>query len=181
MIRLLIVDDHPVVRQGLEQLFATVPDVQVVGTAEDGNVAVAQARALTPDVILMDIGMPNCDGVDATRQIMDANPGNKIVILTAYGNESRILPALHAGALGYLHKHTAPEDVIKAVRGAHAGDPIPSPHVGGMLSDRRPERDAARPPEGGMSRVERTRGPVRARLDAVLGQVRTAARIQVAR
>ena len=181
MIRLLIVDDHPVVRQGLEQLFATVPDVQVVGTAEDGNVAVAQARALTPDVILMDIGMPNCDGVDATRQIMGADPANKIVILTAYSNESRILPALHAGALGYLHTHTAPEDVIKAVRGAHAGDPIPGPRAGGMLSDRRPERDGARPPDVGMSRLERTRGLVRARLDAAQRQIRTTARIQVAR
>ena len=125
MIRLLIVDDHAVVRQGLEQLFGTVPDVSVVGTAVDGRAAVAQVDELLPDVVLMDIGMPRLDGVDATREILAEHPEVKIVILTSYTDENRILEAVHAGALGYLLKHSDPYDVIEAVRAAGTGDPVP--------------------------------------------------------
>jgi DNA-binding NarL/FixJ family response regulator len=127
MIRLLIVDDHVVVRQGLEQLFATVPEVEVVGVAADGGQAVLQADRLAPDVVLMDVGMPKVDGVEATRQITAAHPGSRIVILTAYGDKDRIQAALQAGASGYLLKHSPPEDVVRAVQLVHAGGTVAPP------------------------------------------------------
>jgi DNA-binding NarL/FixJ family response regulator len=118
--RLLIVDDHVIIRQGLEHLFATVADVEVIGTAADGEQAVAQARALAPDVVLMDIGMPNLDGIGATRCLMAAHPELKIVILTASGGP-RVQLALDAGARGYVPKHSSPEAVVRAVQVVHDG------------------------------------------------------------
>jgi DNA-binding NarL/FixJ family response regulator len=126
-IRLLIVDDHQIVRQGLEQLFGTVPGVEVVGVAEDGRQAVLQADRLTPDVVLMDVGMPKIDGVEATRQITAAHPGSRIVMLTAYGDQDRIQAALQAGASGYLLKHSDPEDVVRAVQLVHGGGTLQPP------------------------------------------------------
>jgi DNA-binding NarL/FixJ family response regulator len=123
-VRLLIVDDHVVIRQGLVQLFDTIPDVEVIGTAEDGEQAVEQALALAPDVVLMDIGMPKLDGIAATRHLMALHPGLKIVILTAYGSGHRVQLALDAGALGYVPKHSPPEAVVRAVHAAHAGGPL---------------------------------------------------------
>jgi DNA-binding NarL/FixJ family response regulator len=119
--RLLIVDDHAIIRQGLEQLFATVADVEVIGTAADGEQAVAQAEALAPDVVLMDIGMPKLDGVGATRSLMAAHPELKIVILTACGSGQRVQLALDAGALGYVPKHSPPEAVVRAVHVVYEG------------------------------------------------------------
>lgn len=127
MIRLLIVDDHQIVRQGLELLFATVPGVEVVGVAADGRQAVLEADRLTPDVVLMDVGMPKIDGVEATRQITAAHPAARVVMLTAYGDQDRIQAALQAGAAGYLLKHSAPEDVVQAVRLVHAGGTVQPP------------------------------------------------------
>jgi DNA-binding NarL/FixJ family response regulator len=119
MMRLLIVDDHKVIRQGLEQLFSTVADVEVIGMAEDGEQAVAQALALDPDVVLMDIGMPKLNGIEATRHLLAAHPEMKIVILTAYGSGHQVQLALDAGALGYVPKHSPPEAVVRAVQVAH--------------------------------------------------------------
>ena len=121
MIRLLIVDDHGVVRDGLERLFATVPGVEVVGTAADGAQAVAVARRTAPDVVLMDVGLPELDGVEATRQITAAQPAARIVMLTAYGDRSHIRAALGAGATGYLVKDSGVEAVVRAVHAAYAG------------------------------------------------------------
>jgi DNA-binding NarL/FixJ family response regulator len=127
-IRLLIVDDHAIVRQGLEQLFATMPDVRVVGTADDGERAVAQARALAPDVVLMDIRMPKLDGVDATRRIVADDPRVRVVILTSYEDDGQVAAARRAGAVGYLLKHSDPPEVVKAVRAAYEGNPtVPGP------------------------------------------------------
>jgi DNA-binding NarL/FixJ family response regulator len=151
VIRLLIVDDHAIVRQGLEQLFAAMPDIEVVGTAVDGRMAVAQVLALAPDVVLMDIGMPQLDGVDATRQILAGNPDTKIVILTSYADESRILQALEAGALGYLLKHSDPHNVVKAVRVAHTGDAFLDPQAGRVLV----EQGRRRTPETHLTPRER--------------------------
>ena len=137
MIRLLIVDDHAIVRQGLEQLFATTSDIEVIGTAADGQQAVAFAQDQKPDVILMDLGMPTLDGVGATRQIVDSLPLVKVVVLTSYGDESRILDALNAGAHGYLLKHSDPDDVIEGVRVAHAGDAPLDPRAGRVLIEQR--------------------------------------------
>jgi DNA-binding NarL/FixJ family response regulator len=137
MIRLLIVDDHAIVRQGLEQLFATTSDIEVIGTAADGQQAVDFAKDQKPDVILMDLGMPTLDGVGATRQIVDQLPLVRVVVLTSYGDESRILDALNAGAHGYLLKHSDPDDVIEGVRVAYAGDAPLDPRAGRVLIEQR--------------------------------------------
>ena len=120
MIRLLIVDDHTVVRQGLSMLFGTVDDIEVVGTAEDGVLALNQVNALTPDVVLMDIGMPRLDGIEATRQIVTADPDARIVILTGDTDQTKVQRAVEAGALGYLLKDAEPEALFAAVRTAYA-------------------------------------------------------------
>lgn len=114
-IRLLIVDDHPVVRQGLELLFGTVPGVEVVGLAVDGVQAVDLAIALAPEVVLMDIGMPALDGIEATRRMIAARPELSVVILTGYTDPSRLNRALQAGARRCLFKHGDDREVIDAV------------------------------------------------------------------
>ena len=119
MIRLLIVDDHTVVRQGLSMLFGTVDDIEVVGTAADGFVALTKVDALTPDVVLMDIGMPRLDGIEATRRIVTADPDARIVILTGDTDQTKIQQAVEAGALGYLLKDADPEALFDAVRTAY--------------------------------------------------------------
>ena len=120
VIRLLIVDDHTVVRQGLSMLFGTVDDIEVVGTAEDGVLALKQVSALTPDVVLMDIGMPRLDGIEATRQIVTADPDARIVILTGDADQTKVQQAVEAGALGFLLKDAEPEALFAAVRTAYA-------------------------------------------------------------
>jgi DNA-binding NarL/FixJ family response regulator len=119
VIRLLIVDDHTVVRQGLSLLFGTVDDIEVVGTAADGVVALSQVDALTPDVVLMDIGMPRLDGIEATRRIVTADPDARVVILTGDTDQAKIQQAVEAGALGCLLKDADPEALFAAVRSAY--------------------------------------------------------------
>ena len=118
MTRLLIVDDHAAVRQGLEQMFATVPGIEVVGVAADGRQAVSQADQLRPDVVLMDVEMPDVDGVEATRRIVATHPSSQVVILTASDDHCRIQDALRAGAASYVLKHCDPEQVVRAVQDA---------------------------------------------------------------
>jgi DNA-binding NarL/FixJ family response regulator len=119
VIRLLIVDDHTVVRQGLSMLFGTVDDIEVVGTAADGIVALTQVDALTPDVVLMDIGMPGLDGIEATRRIVTADPDARVVILTGDTDQTKLQQAVEAGALGCLLKDADPEALFAAVRTAY--------------------------------------------------------------
>lgn len=118
MTRLLIVDDHLAVRRGLQQLFATVPGIEVVGMAADGGQAVSQADRLRPDVVLMDVQMPNVDGVEATRRITATNPGSRVVILTVSRDHDRIRDAFQAGAASYVPKHSEPDQVVRAVQEA---------------------------------------------------------------
>jgi DNA-binding NarL/FixJ family response regulator len=119
VIRLLIVDDHTVVRQGLSMLFGTADDIEVVGTAADGVVALTQVDALTPDVVLMDIGMPRLDGIEATRRIVTADPDARVVILTGDTDQTKAEQAVEAGAVAYLLKDAEPEVLFAAVRTAY--------------------------------------------------------------
>ncbi len=121
-IRVVLVDDHAVIRAGLAQLIATAEDIEVVGQAGDGAEAVEQARALTPDVVLMDLQMPGVDGVSATREIVSAGLGVYVLVLTSYSDNERILDALDAGAVGYLLKDADPDDVLSGVRAVARGE-----------------------------------------------------------
>nr|WP_300600728.1 response regulator transcription factor [uncultured Nocardioides sp.] len=120
--RVVLVDDHAVIRAGLAQLIATAEDIEVVGQAADGAEAVEQARALTPDVVLMDLQMPGVDGVSATREIVSAGLGVDVLVLTSYSDNERILDALDAGAVGYLLKDADPDDVLAGVRAVARGE-----------------------------------------------------------
>lgn len=137
MIRVMLVDDHAIVRQGLERLFETVDDIEVVAMAANGNEAILMCAEHQPDVILMDLSMPELDGVEATRRIVAAGGDSRVVVLTSFGEESRILDALNAGAHGYLLKHVDPDELIAAVRSAQAGDSPLDPRAGRVLLDSR--------------------------------------------
>jgi DNA-binding NarL/FixJ family response regulator len=119
-VRLLIADDHIVVREGLRQLFDTIPDVDVVGVAVDGEEAVAAAGSLAPDVVLMDLGMPRLDGIEATRRIAAAQPDVRVLVFTGDRDGTRIEAARQAGAVGCVLKYSPPADVVDAVRTAYA-------------------------------------------------------------
>ena len=125
VIRLLIADDHGIVREGLERLFATVPDIEVVGSAADGREVVALAAQTMPDVVLMDVEMPEVDGVEATRRIIAAHPACRIVMLTVHGDQARTRDALGAGAVEYLVKDSPADEVVRAVLAAHAAVAVP--------------------------------------------------------
>lgn len=127
MIRILIVDDHAVVRRGLGSFLATAPDLQVVGEAATGEEAVALAPVLRPDVVLMDLVLPGMDGVEATRRLLAACPGARVVVLTSYPDDERVIPALQAGALSYLLKDVAPDALAAAIRAAARGEPVLHP------------------------------------------------------
>lgn len=121
MIRVVLADDHAMVRRGLEQLLAAQPDIEVVGTAPDGAVAVALVRQTAPDVVLMDLQMPVLDGVEATKQIV-AECDTQVVVLTSFSDSERIVAAIDAGAVGYLLKDAEPEAVIDGLRAAARGE-----------------------------------------------------------
>lgn len=133
MIRVLVVDDHAIVRQGLERLLAVADDIELVGSAANGVEAVDLVASTRPDVVLMDLAMPFMDGVQATRRLVDARTGVRVVVLTSFGDDSRIRAALDAGAHGYLLKHTDPDQLIDAVRAAYTGDVPLDPRAGRVL------------------------------------------------
>jgi DNA-binding NarL/FixJ family response regulator len=141
MIRVLIVDDHAVVRRGLEQLIESAPDLECVGAASDGGEAVRLAEEHEPDVVLMDLSMPVLDGIEATRRIVAARPGVHVVVLTSFDDQRRILDALGAGATGYLLKDAEPDEVLTAIRTAVGGGSPLDPRAARVLLDAR--RDAA--------------------------------------
>jgi len=122
MIRVVLVDDHAMVRAGLQQLLDGDPQIQVVGTAADGEAAVAVVQAERPDVVLMDLQMPGTDGVSATRQIGEVAPAVKVVIVTSFSDRERIVGALDAGAIGYLLKDAEPEEILAGVQAAARGE-----------------------------------------------------------
>jgi len=122
MIRVLIADDHSLVRAGLAQLLSDVDDFQVVGTAADGRDAVALAAETGPDVVLMDLSMPSLDGVAATRQIVARDPTSRVVVLTSFSEVGRIFEALDAGAIGYLLKDSQTDELVSGIRAAARGE-----------------------------------------------------------
>lgn len=137
MIGVLIVDDHSVVRRGLEQLLGSHPEMSVVGTAENGEQAVLLAAELAPDVILMDLSMPVLDGVQATKQITAASPDISVVVLTSFSDQRRILDALAAGAAGYILKDADPDELINAVLAVAKGGSPQHPKAARVPARRR--------------------------------------------
>ena len=153
MIRVVVVDDHAVVRHGLQQLLATEPDIDVVGMAADGAEAVALLASASPDVFLMDLSMPVVDGVEATRRILAIAPEARVVVLTSFAERQRVLDAIEAGALGYVLKDAAPDEVLSAVRSAAAGGSPLDPRAARVLLDAR--RNGPGPKGGQLTDRER--------------------------
>ncbi|WP_114558165.1 response regulator [Desertihabitans aurantiacus] len=129
MVRLVIVDDHPVVRGGLRDTFADAEDIVVVGEAGDGAEGIERAATLAADVVLMDLRMPGMDGVAATAALRERVPSARVLILTTFDSESDVLPAIEAGATGYLLKDALPDELMRAVRAAARGESVLAPSV----------------------------------------------------
>jgi NarL family two-component system response regulator LiaR len=132
-IGVLIVDDHAVVRQGLRTLLELQEGIEVVGEAANGLESVEQTRQLLPDVVLMDLMMPEMDGIEATRRIRSLSPSTKVIILTSFAEDDKVFPSIKAGALGYLLKNVSPADLIKAVQAAHRGEAQLDPEIAKKL------------------------------------------------
>ena len=132
-IRVLIVDDHAMVRQGIATFIELQDDIELVGEAANGREAIARVEELRPDVVLMDLVMPEMDGVTATREIKARHPGVMVLALTSFVNDAQITPALQAGASGYLLKDLSADDLMKAVRAAHRGETPLAPAVAKKL------------------------------------------------
>ena len=152
-IRVIVADDHAVVRRGLEQLLATEGDMTLVGSASGGEEAVTLFERERPDVVLMDLSMPDVDGAAATRRIVEANAAARVVVLTSFADDRHIADALRAGAIGYVLKHAEPEELLNAIRAAAAGDAPLDPKAARVLLE---------------SRSVGTRQPLSAREEAVL-------------
>jgi two-component system response regulator NreC len=134
-IRVLLADDHAVLRAGLKLLLSAQPDIEVVGEAADGGEAMAKARALRPDVVLMDVTMPGIGGLEATGRIKDENPGIKVLVLTMHDDPSYLRQLLKAGASGYVVKKSADADLLSAIRAAHRGEVFLDSSLAGGLVD----------------------------------------------
>jgi NarL family two-component system response regulator LiaR len=128
-IKVMIVDDHPVVRDGLKNMLLALDDLTLCGEAENGKAALACCREITPDVILMDILMPEIDGIQATRAILEEYPQVKILVLTNYPKDDLIQDALEAGAIGYLLKNSSMHSLANAIRAAYSGQPTLGPEA----------------------------------------------------
>lgn len=134
-IRVLIADDHAVVRQGLRTFLELQEDVEVVGDVADGEQAVAAVVDLAPDVVLMDLVMPGVDGVEAIGRIARRSPATRVIALTSFLDDDKVLPAVRAGAAGYLLKDVGPDDLVRAIRTVHAGEALLHPAVAARLME----------------------------------------------
>lgn len=132
-IRVLLVDDHAVVRRGLSAFLMTYDELEVVGEAASGMEGVELAAQLLPDVVLMDLVMPEMDGIEATRRIRAISPSTRVIVLTSYSEDERIFPAIKAGALSYLLKDVGPEELMRAIKAAQRGEATLHPAVAGRL------------------------------------------------
>jgi DNA-binding NarL/FixJ family response regulator len=132
-VRVLIVDDHAIVRKGIRALLSEAEGFEVVGEAGNGQEAVLRAQETHPDVILMDVLMPGMDGIEATRQITSRQPKTRILVLTSFAADNKVFPAIKAGALGYLLKDSSPEELVRAIRQVHRGEPSLHPTIARKL------------------------------------------------
>lgn len=151
-IRVVIADDHAIVRKGLRALLATEPGIEVVGEAQDGKQAIAEAQRLLPDVVLMDLVMPVLDGTTAIRHITAHQPDTRILVLTSFSNDEGIFTAIRAGALGYLLKDSSPAELVQAIHRVHRGESSLHPQVARRLLQeltQRREKPSPPPPLSG--------------------------------
>jgi len=132
-IRILIADDHAIVREGLRALIGTKPDMELVGEAADGVEAVLKARSLRPDVILLDLVMPRKDGIEAIGEIKRENPKARILVLTSFAEDEKVFPAIQSGALGYLLKDSSPQELLQAIREVYRGESSLHPAIARKL------------------------------------------------
>jgi NarL family two-component system response regulator LiaR len=132
-IGVLIVDDHPVVRDGLRTFLDTQPDIEVLGEAANGEEAVGFVTSSPADVVLMDLVMPGIDGIEATRRIVEMSPATKVIVLTSYADDERVFPAIKAGATGYLLKDVEPSELAEAIRKVFAGESLLHPAIAARL------------------------------------------------
>jgi len=138
MIRVLVADDHGLVRAGLEQLLSGADDIEVVGTAAGGREAIERAGEHAPDVVLMDLSMPDLDGIAATREVLERCPDCQVVVLTSFSDRDRIVAALDAGAIGYLLKDAEPEELLRGIRAAARGEsPLDPKAARALITGRR--------------------------------------------
>jgi DNA-binding NarL/FixJ family response regulator len=149
-LRVIVADDQTAVREGLVTLLSTMPDIEVVGSAADGEEAVTLVAQLTPDVVLMDLRMPRVDGIEATRRMRAAHPATQVVVLTTYADDESIVDALRAGAIGYLTKDAARDHIRRAIEAAAAGQAVLDPAVQARLvaAARLPPLNPSQLPDG---------------------------------
>jgi NarL family two-component system response regulator LiaR len=152
-IRVLIVDDHQVVRQGLSSFLGLRPEIVVVGEADDGRAAVEMTGRLEPDIVLMDLVMPELDGIAATRQIRALHPRTQVIALTSFTEDDKVIPAIQAGAASYLLKDVTPDALVEAILAVHRGEARLHPDIARKLMERVAQgpagtRETAAPPEG---------------------------------
>ncbi|MEX0761062.1 MAG: response regulator transcription factor [Dehalococcoidia bacterium] len=153
-IKVIVVDDHPVVRRGLVSVLNAQPDIQVVGEAEDGAVALDQVRRLRPEVVLMDLQMPGMDGVEAIEKIRDDAPDTRIIILTTFETDNYIFRGVEAGASGYLLKDASSEELIEAIRAVQRGESPVEPRVASKILERLSTGSMASPEQETLSARE---------------------------
>lgn len=146
-LRILLVDDHGVVREGIKRLIESQPDIELVGEAADGREAIERARVLRPDIVMMDVSMPQLNGIDATRLLKNACPTAKILALTVHEDDGYVREFLKAGAVGYLLKRAGTDDLVRAIRVVGGGGVYVDPRVAGTLLHTfvRPESSTAAP------------------------------------
>lgn len=152
--RVVVADDQTVVREGIVMLLGLLPGIEVIGSAADGEEAVRLVAELAPDVVLMDLRMPRCDGVEATRRICAGHPGTQVVVLTTYADDDSLFPALQAGARGYLTKDADGDEIVRAIDDVISGEAGLSPRIQRRLLERFTEpvrtapQSSAEPPDG---------------------------------